>query len=531
MSRASLFAAYAAGEATPFFPEHYATRAARIRATQRAVRPLAPEVWSALRAQNDRLAPSHTREVHLSALHGGAAAVVTGQQVGLFLGPLYTLYKAASAIAISKALAQEAARPVVPVFWLQTEDHDLPEIATCNVPRDGQPALALSLPASDDARISIAHCELPQEVEACTAALRRELERLPHAAAHLERIERAYRPGVGWSDAFASVLGELFAPEGLVILDPRDPLLARHAAPVHERAVRQAGVLASLLQERCAALQGAGFEPQVHVRPGAPLCFFHPSGPREERSRLTPCDRGFRSAVGEHTEDELVQALAHEPLRFSTSALLRPIVQDTLLPTAAYVGGPGEIAYFAQLGPLYAAFEMPMPLIVPRARFQVIEDKTKRVLDRLDLSARDLQRDARTLAAEHASRSAAFTPEQLEASLHRRFDQALEAVRAEAGALAEPLKHAYDKTRAAVHMAASKLADKHRGALAHKDEATLRDIERVQRALLPGGEPQERVHGFSYYAARYGERAFIERVLHALETSDPFDPTLRDMHP
>ena len=232
----------------------------------------------------------------------------------------------------------------------------------------------------------------------------------------------------------------------------------------------------------------------------------------------------------EHTLTELLQTLARDPLRFSTSALLRPIVQDTLLPTAAYVGGPGEIAYFAQLSPLYAAFDMAMPLVVPRARFRVIEAKIERVLKRLQLVADDATRDAEALAASAATRTATFTPEQLESMLHARFDDALEAAMAQTGALREQLRSAHAKTKAAVHMAASKLADKHRTAPAPQSDALLRDIDRIKLALYPGGEPQERVYGFSYYAARYGDRAFVERIVIALETTDPFDPGPRDLH-
>jgi len=533
VKHASVLAAYLAGDAKAFFADDFRDPAARALAVRRATRPLAPRALEALRAQNDKLAPSTARALHLDALQHGAAAVVTGQQVGLFLGPLYTLYKAASAIAISRALGRETGKPVVPVFWLQTEDHDLPEVASCSVPRDGQPPLRIELAASSDARVSLAHCTLPPEIEQATAVLRTELQRLPHAAEHLERLERAYRAGAKWGDAFAHVVAELFAPEGLVLIDPRAPLLAEQVASVHEKALRNAAPIAAALEERCKALRSAGFEPQVHVRPEAPLCFFHAQGAHDERCRLTPCERGFRRVStrdAEHTLAELLQTLATDPLRFSTSALLRPIVQDTLLPTAAYVGGPGEIAYFAQLSPLYAAFDMAMPLVVPRARFRVIEEKTERVLKRLQLVADDSTRDAEALAATAATRTASFTPEQLEAMLHARFDDALEAAMTETGALREQLRSAHDKTKAAVHMAASKLAEKHRSALAHQSDGLLRDIERIKLALHPGGEPQERVYGFSYYAARYGERPFVERIMSALETSDPFDPGLRDLH-
>src|SRR5579859_4470829 len=140
------------------------------RAVARARRPVAPEVHRVLVAQNARLAPSPARDAHLAALQRGAAAIVTGQQVGLFLGPLYTLYKAASAVVLARALAARAGTPVVPVFWLQTEDHDLPEIASVAVPcRDGVTTLAVPVDAAN--RIAIAHCTLPPEIAGCLDAL------------------------------------------------------------------------------------------------------------------------------------------------------------------------------------------------------------------------------------------------------------------------------------------------------------------------------------------------------------------------
>ncbi|TMQ06373.1 MAG: bacillithiol biosynthesis cysteine-adding enzyme BshC, partial [Deltaproteobacteria bacterium] len=333
---------------------------ALMRAVARSRRPLAPEVHRVLVAQNARLPASPARDAHLEALRTGAAAVVTGQQVGLFLGPLYTLYKAASAVVFARMLAARTGAPVVPVFWLQTEDHDLPEIASVTVPgRAGATTLAVPVDAGN--RIAIAHCRLPPEIDGCLDALAEALAdgqaASPHAVAHVARLRRHYRPGARWADAFAGVLAELFAPEGLVMIDPREPALAAAVAPVHARALAEAGPIAAALVANDAELERAGFATAVHVRPGAPLSFFHPAGPLGPRVRLEPVpgrpggDDAFAEVGGGavHSRAELLAALAADPLRFSTSALLRPIAQDTLLPTAAYVGGPAEVGYFAQL--------------------------------------------------------------------------------------------------------------------------------------------------------------------------------------
>jgi bacillithiol biosynthesis cysteine-adding enzyme BshC len=522
-----IFEAYLAGAARSFFGGHFSDPDDRRRAVLRAARPLATRVFVALDAQNARLATSRAREGNLDALRRGAAAVVTGQQVGLFLGPLFTVYKAASAIRAAKALAEESGRPVVPVFWLQTEDHDLPEIASCHVPCAHGAALALELPASPADRVSIAHRALPAEVASCLARLGAEIAHLPQGEAHLERLGRYYRPGAGWGEAFAGVLAEIFADDGLVVIDPRDGWLAAAAAPVHHRALTDAVPLAEALAQRGHELEAAGFAPTVHVRPAAPLSFFHPEGAQGPRFRLETAGGGFREVGGNRTYplEGLLDALAAEPLRFSTSALLRPILQDTFLPTAAYVGGPAEVAYFAQLAPLYAAYDIPFPLIVPRARFRILEEKTLRLLERLRIGADDAARpDDELLAAAANADGASADREAVARKLLAPFDAALGELQRGSGHL--DIDGAVAKTRAAVETAVARLARKVERARQHRDQTLVDDVRRVKQLLFPNGAPQERVYGLSYFAGRYGERAFVERVLAAV---DPFDPSPKDL--
>ena len=511
---AGIFEAYVAGRAAAFFPSHFASRDDRRRAVERAARPLAREVADALEAQNASLTPSAARRAQLVALRRGAAAVVTGQQMGLFLGPLFTIYKAATAIRAARALSAESGQPVVPVFWLQNEDHDLPEIATCHLPGAYGP-LALQVPGSPADRVPVAHRALPDDLTTCLATLGVRLAHLRHAGAHIDRLAQHYRPGRSWSDAFAGVLAGLF--EDLVLLDPRDPAIATAAAPVHRRAIAEAEPIADALVARGRRLEDAGFAPTVHVRPGAPLSFFHPDGAQGPRYRLRPAGDGY-ALVGRdehHTSDELLAALAAEPLRFSNSALLRPILQDTLLPTAAYVGGPAEVAYFAQLPPLYAAYDLAMPLIVPRVRLRVVEGRTARLLARLGLSPEEACRaDAERLAAARADPADSAA---LERRVRAPFAAALDAVRAEMEPLPAGVGVAFDKTRSTVEEALAKLGGKIELARLHASQETVTAVRHVRDMLWPNDTPQERLYGLAYFAARYGERAFLERVLDAAE--------------
>ncbi len=491
---------------------------------RRVVRPVAPALADALDAQNARYAPSATRDAHLAALRSGAAAVVTGQQAGLFLGPLFTVYKAATTIRLARALAEEWGVPVVPVFWLQTEDHDLPEIAHCHVAPSRGATLRLELPASDD-HVSVAHRVLPEGITACLNELRDDLSHLPHAGAHLARLERHYRPGAGWGEAFAGVLSELFAEEGLVLLDPRDQALAPLAAPVHRRAIVDARPIAEALIERVRALAAAG----VHVRAAAPLSFFHPDGPEGRRYRLVATEGGYAEVGGTrvHTEGALLAALESRPLCFSTSALLRPILQDTWLPTAAYVGGPAEVAYFEQMGPLYAAFELPMPLVVPRLRLRLLGEKPRRLLARLKLSADQacLPEDE-ALAAARGQTVGGTDGAEVSQRLLETFDAAVRDLVPTLRAAGEGIDEAIEKTRGTVARAVGKLGEKYDKARLHRDQSTVEEVRRLQAWIYPEGKPQERVYGVSYFAAKHGERAFIDRIVAAAE---PFDAALKDI--
>lgn len=503
-------------------------------AAERRVR---PEVIDALTRGHAAWPPSAARDRHLAALATpGTTVAVTGQQVGLFLGPLYTIYKAATAIAVAKALAAQTGRPCVPIFWLQTEDHDFAEIDHCCVPRAAAEALRVAL---DDAfegtsRVPVAYRRLGPSIDTALATLETELAGWPHAPELMTLLRAGYRADATPVSAFAKLLATLFADDGLLLLDPRDPNLAALAAPVHRACLENAAQLSATLQQRAVNLLGAGFEPQVHIRPGSPLCFFAPDGTEGPRYRLDPAPGSWR-LVGDPlgrsvTTDEILACAAGEPLRLSSSALSRPLVQDTLLPTAAYVGGPGELAYFAQLGPAYHAFNLPMPLVVPRARFRIVDEHTHAALAKLGLRADELSRPRAELLAQLAARAGSQeeTPPALSQRLLTALDAELDLLGPRMAALDPNFDKSVARTRAAVHETISKLLDKYARALGQRDQAAVERLDRARAFLQPGDEPQERVLGWPYFAARFGPEAFVRQVV---AQCAPFSGALEDLTP
>jgi bacillithiol biosynthesis cysteine-adding enzyme BshC len=492
----------------------------RRRAVGRARRPLDAAVAAGVAAQNARLAPSVARDRHIAELCSGAAAVVTGQQVGLFLGPLFNLYKAASAIRTAAELRATTGTPVVPVFWLQSEDHDLPEIAVHRtLTADGTP-LSLHLPADPGDRRSVADRLLPDEVVNRLGDLRTALAHLPHAAVHLDRLECHYLPGRSWSAAFAAALAELFVDDGLVFLDPRDEAFAAGHRLVHEQALTRAEELALRLETRVEQLRAVNRPSPVHVRSRAPLAFYHADGPSGARHRLEPDgDEYVEVGTGRrHRTSDLLRHLCDQPLSFSTSALLRPILQDTLLPTAAYVGGATEVAYFAQIAPLYEAFSLPMPLIVPRASFRFVDERCQRLLQRWQLrsadcegSAEDVMRRAATIADDGEKA--------LETLLLHPFARRLDEMAPGLLAVDADLQTAIDKTRATVEMAVARLGSRYDRACRRHNQRLVDDAATLTTFLFPDGQPQERYFGVSAIAARCGDR---ELVAHVRDTIAPF---------
>jgi bacillithiol synthase len=461
---------------------------------------VAPEVLHALRgfgAEGER---------NLAALsERGTVAVVTGQQAGLFLGPLYTFYKALSAVAFARAVERETKARCVPIFWLQSEDHDYAEIASCTV----APGVVLALPA-DDSSCSVAHRKLPAEVSALVSRLDGELAALPHAKQISRLVREAYAPGRGPVAAFADLLGHVFEAEGLLLLDPRCEGIARLSAPLYETALRRAEEIEAALLRRGEQLEAAGLGQQVQVRRGSPLVFFHGSSPEGPRQR-----------VAIERREELLQAARDEPLRLSSSALLRPLVQDALLPSIAYVGGPAELGYLAQCAPLYRLFGVRPALAAPRARFRLIDSRSAALLQALKLTPADVEAPRQELLARLGSRSA-------NPSLQQQLLGELPRILQSAAARHPALERAARRTRLSVERATAKFVARHARLLAQEDETIESRVDRLQAALFPRGSPQERVDSLPYHAARHGLSELKELALSRIH---PGTATVEDLYP
>jgi len=357
------------------------------------------QVAAILREQNAALGAGEATRENLDKFANGAVAVVSGQQVGLFGGPAFAIYKAVSAIQVAQELTA-AGVAAVPVFWMATEDHDLDEIRHSTWFQAGK-LTRFEMPGNGDAGQPVGRIALgPQVTE-----MVHEADRILTAAGGelvAGIFRESYSAGETYGSAFGKLFTRLFAEQGLILLDPLDAGLHRVAGDVLRKAVEQRDELNEALLARGKELDKAGYDAQVKVTARSTLIFRLGEGKTAGKTggaRQPISFNGGKFVCGEQTwsKEELAHAVEAEPEKFSPNALLRPVLQDFLLPTAAYIAGPAEIAYFAQAEVLYKSLLGRMTVILPRAAFTIMDAKAEKLLRRYGLAVEDVWRGSQEL--------------------------------------------------------------------------------------------------------------------------------------
>jgi bacillithiol biosynthesis cysteine-adding enzyme BshC len=341
-------------------------------------------VVEVLRKQNAAFGGGSETNRNLDRLQNGAFAVVTGQQVGLLGGPAFSVYKALTAIRLANELTANGTN-AVPIFWLATEDHDLAEVNHCFFgARTGFERFELGVAGAEGRRVG--EIELGEAMRESSSRASAMLEGA--AAEEVARwITETYRPGETFGSAFAKLMTRMFAGHGLLFLDPLSPELHRLSAQTMLRALKDHEALAKDLVGRSAALERAGLHAQVKVSENSTLVFRIVDG---RRVPVRPKDGGFLAGNTQESFEDTSKAMENHPEQFSANALLRPVIQDTLLPTIAYIGGPAEIAYHAQTSLVYKRLLGRAPAILPRATFTLVTSHLRNLLQKYKLDVRDV---------------------------------------------------------------------------------------------------------------------------------------------
>ncbi|HET7216506.1 MAG TPA: bacillithiol biosynthesis cysteine-adding enzyme BshC [Vicinamibacterales bacterium] len=482
-------------------------------ARRRAVPRAHEEVAALLAAQQVRRnAPAASHDAVRTLAAPATVAILTGQQAGAFGGPLFTLLKAITAMQLARNIAREQRIDVVPVFWVDAEDHDWDEIASCTVLDPSFQPRTVTLPSPEGAgERPIALLTLDDGVEPTLDELQAALGQTEFSDGVQAALRGAYRPGVGMADAFARWLESVLGPYGLVVFDSSDPAAKPLVADLFARELRDAGRTATLAAAAGEALAARGHQPQV-VPHHDSIALFHMSDGRRPIKRQGD---SFVAGDRQFTADALLAEVAASPDRFSPNVLLRPLVQDTLFPTICYVAGPSELAYLGQLREVYDHFGVPMPLMYPRATATLVDSATARFLARHDVPLQDLQ-------PQDESGLNRLLEAQIPKSVEQAIKNAEDAVREKMGAVIDAMP-AVDPTLAgAARTTLGKMEHDLRGlhgkmiqAAKKRDETLRRQFMRAQAQIFPLGQPQERTLGVVYFLNRYGP-AVIDRLFSEL---------------
>ena len=432
-----------------------------------------------------------------------AVAVLTGQQTGLFGGPLYTLYKALTTVALARRLRATLRRPVLPVFWLAAEDHDVAEADHIQLPDRSGTLLTLRFSAWETPPGYLpANLRLGAGIAATLEELRTHLPSTEFMPWLTEALARAYAPGRTLADAFAVWMTTLLGEHGLVLVNPADQRLKRLSADLIGRELAEAPHSAQRILEASEQLRARGYPAQIEARPDGVNCFLLAGG----RRALVREPAGFRLRdSGELIPAVTLQRLAEEaPEQFSPNVALRPVVQDALFPTLSYVAGPGELAYFAQLRPVYEQFGVPMPILLPRAFLTLADPRSLQLLERFRLGLPDLTLEPEQLSSRVLR---ALLPPDVEAKLAKARDEVGEIFQGvgEAVAGVDPtLRATVGQTAGHIRGHLDQLERKTVQALKRREADTRQQLLRLCQALMPGGRLQERVLPALPYLAKYG---------------------------
>jgi len=475
------------------------------------------KVCDALAAMNQRWGAGQNTLDNIELLReSDCIAVVSGQQAGLFTGPLYTVYKALSAVKLAGCLRQRETK-AVPVFWIAAEDHDFAEVAKAEfISRDCQ-LNDVEVPAGMHREGQpVGRVVLDESIDTAVDQLFELLPNSEFAADMKALVKNAWQPGRGFVDSFASMMTALLGRYGLIFLDPLDPELKRLAAPLYSEAARRAPEIAAALEQRSHDLESAGYHAQVLATANSfPLFLHDDAGARHAVQRGENGKYRAKEIEQEYSAEELATLAQEKPEQFSPNVTLRAVVQDYLLPTIAYYGGAAEIAYFAQTAEVYRVLERPATPILPRSSLTMIERHAGRVLERYGLSLADFFEGHESVIKRVVEEHLGADTAKLFANAEQHVNHELDRLRQDLEAIDPTLASALETGRKKINYQLDGLRTRFVRAQMTRDEAAHRQLQRVFDQLYPNKDLQERHINITSLLARHGTYV-IEWIFNAI---------------
>ncbi|MGI8669277.1 MAG: bacillithiol biosynthesis cysteine-adding enzyme BshC [Aridibacter sp.] len=448
-------------------------------------------------------------------------AVFTGQQAGLFSGPVYTIYKALSAIKLAEKLSNEGIK-AVPIFWIASEDHDFDEISRTEI-LDAENKLKTiqNLPNTLPENSPVGFIKMDESITDSINKFIKNLQKTEFTENINELLVNSYKSGETFSRAFGKLLAKLFNKYGLILVSPMNEDLRKLSSPIFIEAIENAEIITKTLLEINKELEEKGYHAQVLVEKDFfPFFYIDDENKRnalrfdKEKSRIKS-----QNTKHEFTKEELIEIAKNNPQKLSPNALLRPVVQDFLFPTVCYFGGGAEIAYFGQNSIIYEILKRPVTPIKHRSSFTIIEGKHRRTLNKYNLNFADLFEGKEKILAEivekylntETAKIFAETEEIINTQLNR-LDQHLHE---DEPTLSDNL--ANRRRKILWHIGA--LRKKFHSAEIVKNEVINRRIGNLFTAILPDENLQERLLNVLHFLDLYGEH-FIEWIYEAVNSEE-----------
>jgi bacillithiol biosynthesis cysteine-adding enzyme BshC len=432
-------------------------------------------------------------------------AIVTGQQVGLFGGPLYTVFKTITTIKLSERLKQKFPQfDFVPVFWIEGEDHDFAEMNNISI-LDGESKTARLeyLPGGvmPERNLGpIGELVFDASLDQTLASLEAALQKTDFTEDVMKKLRECYTPGRTFNQSFTAWMNHLFEDYGLVFISSNNAELKRLISPFFVKEISEFPKTSQTVIRQSAELEEK-YHAQIKAK-SINLFLFHKGG----RYLIEPREHDFSLKGTRHflQKEELLKIANETPELLSPNVVLRPIVQDTLLPTLAYVAGPSEIAYHAQLKPVYEDFNVLQPIIYPRASGTFLEERVERAMEKYSLALSELFEDPGKVTAKVAERISDVKAEVLFGSVSSSIHDALSELKFGLKEIDPTLLGALEGVKSKIDGNLSVLKEKTVAAQMRRHETAMRQIERAIASLLPNGSLQEREISVIYFMNKYG---------------------------
>ncbi|MEM8487316.1 MAG: bacillithiol biosynthesis cysteine-adding enzyme BshC [Bacteroidota bacterium] len=428
-----------------------------------------------------------------------SVVVITGQQLGLFMSPMYIPYKTLTTLLLAKQMEAALNRPVVPVFWLAGEDHDFEEVAAFKLPGTEKPhTFIYAAPA--DRRGPVGRIPLSPEISTIIDGIAEALPASPNKAELIAFLRATYKPGRSFRDAFATMISRLFKDTGLVVVSVDDKRLKQLCIPLFQQEVRDYATVTAAMEATSQVLEET-YHSQVRINP-TNLFYMEDAG----RYPIDAMGDSFLLRGHGQTYDEagLQTLVAAQPEYISPNVVLRPIVQDVLFPTISYVAGPGEIAYYAQYKEAYAWANLPMPLIYPRASITLVEPAVQKAQRHFDLPLPAYKEQAPKIFRKHAQ-------QQLDLDLDKLFSHAEDQIGTALSSMASEVinwEASLQKTAGASGQVIKKELDRFKEQIIKAQKRRMGHAERrihtIHNHIFPGGSLQERAISPLHFLNQYG---------------------------